>query len=55
LFNVVEGSVRIATRTEDHLTDLFDFFTSEIVNVGKFIAFGTSGYLGSGNGRERLN
>jgi hypothetical protein len=55
LFNFVEGGVWIATRTWDHLTDLLDFFISEIVKVGKSIALVTGGFPRSGNGRERLN
>jgi hypothetical protein len=55
LFNFVDGSAWIATRTEDHLTDLLDFFISEIVKVGKFITLGTEGFPRSGNWRERLS
>jgi hypothetical protein len=40
----------IATRIEDHLMDLLDFFISEIVKVGEFITLGTEGSPRSGNG-----
>jgi hypothetical protein len=55
LFNFSEVSVWIATRTEDHLKDLHDFFISEIMEFGKFIILGTGGFPRSGNGKERLN
>jgi hypothetical protein len=55
-FTEVENNYAIAltfaTRTEDHLTDLLDFFISETVKVDKFIALGTGGFPRSGNGRN---
>jgi hypothetical protein len=43
-----------AARTKDSLTDLLDFFISEIVIVDKFVALGTGGFPRSGNGETQL-
>jgi hypothetical protein len=55
-FTKAENNYAIAltftTSTEDHLTDLLDFFISEIMKFGKFIALGTGGFSRSGNGRD---